>query len=363
MSLIFDGGKAGEGGGGQTIQYNVMPTPTMDSIIQYTGETDANYTQGYFYQGVGGNSSATISQTTGNDLSNIAVNLATFETQVSQTGNYAFTYNSGNWTYNQQIVNVSDYGITYTATPSFNVSTGDSIGIIDASVVNTSAWQSQVSESGEYYFVFDGLDWRKNDVEGEVVDITDYGLDYASIDAYPPDVELQSFPETLDVSVDPTTFADMAGITSSMYTFTYNGSVWFVNSNDLTDEEVILEDWGISIVDGSPQEDDSIIISYNPAVQGPVSGDNITVDYSTGVVNGDVLTVVYTAGYASWQQINVQPSPEIATQTTVGGNTELSADEGVLVIETPDGTEEKQVANVEFVNNLVGDVASLLSEV
>ena len=55
--------------------------------------------------------------------------------------------------------------------------------------------------------------------------------------------------------------------------------------------------------------------------------------------------------------------PEIETQTTVGGNTQLSADEGVLVIETPDGTEDKQVANVEFVNNLVGDVANLLSEV
>ena len=49
--------------------------------------------------------------------------------------------------------------------------------------------------------------------------------------------------------------------------------------------------------------------------------------------------------------------------TTTGGNVELSATEGVLTVETPDGAEDKQVANVEFVNNLVGDVANILSEV
>ena len=40
--------------GGQQIQYDVMPTPGADDvgkIIQYTGTTDANYTNGYFYAG------------------------------------------------------------------------------------------------------------------------------------------------------------------------------------------------------------------------------------------------------------------------------------------------------------------------
>lgn len=39
--------------GGQTIQYDVMPTASSEnlgSIVQYTGATDANYTNGYFYQ-------------------------------------------------------------------------------------------------------------------------------------------------------------------------------------------------------------------------------------------------------------------------------------------------------------------------
>ena len=49
--------------------------------------------------------------------------------------------------------------------------------------------------------------------------------------------------------------------------------------------------------------------------------------------------------------------------TSSGGNTELTATEGVLIVPTPDGSIEGEIANVEFVNNLVGDVASLLSEV
>ena len=43
---------AGGQGGGQKIQYDTIPTPSqtnLGKIIQYTGETDANYTNGYFY--------------------------------------------------------------------------------------------------------------------------------------------------------------------------------------------------------------------------------------------------------------------------------------------------------------------------
>ena len=41
------------GGGGQTIQYDTMPTASSeneDDIIQYIGETTANYTNGYYYK-------------------------------------------------------------------------------------------------------------------------------------------------------------------------------------------------------------------------------------------------------------------------------------------------------------------------
>ena len=76
-------------------QYTTMPTATSSNvgeIAQYSGTTDATYTNGYFYkstreQAVG---TATISQTTGSSLSNLAVDVATFETQENTTGNYEF---------------------------------------------------------------------------------------------------------------------------------------------------------------------------------------------------------------------------------------------------------------------------------
>ena len=106
-------------------QFEVMPTAdasTLGDIIQYTGATDANYTNGYFYKGSSTitPSSATASQTTGSSLSDIAVNLSTFETQITTTGTYLFVRDGSYWTLNYG-PDISDleaqYGITYTGTP------------------------------------------------------------------------------------------------------------------------------------------------------------------------------------------------------------------------------------------------------
>lgn len=46
------GKKSGGGSGGQHIQYDTIPEASesnLGKVIQYTGETDANYTNGYFY--------------------------------------------------------------------------------------------------------------------------------------------------------------------------------------------------------------------------------------------------------------------------------------------------------------------------
>lgn len=49
---------AGNSSGGGKIQYDVMPTPdetTLGKIIQYVGETNETYTNGYFYIGISDN--------------------------------------------------------------------------------------------------------------------------------------------------------------------------------------------------------------------------------------------------------------------------------------------------------------------
>ena len=50
------------------------------------------------------------------------VNAITFQSVMGNisTGNYVFTYTSDGWTYNGTVVEITDYGITVTGTPSVN---------------------------------------------------------------------------------------------------------------------------------------------------------------------------------------------------------------------------------------------------
>lgn len=103
-------------------EYSAMPVASADTanqIVLYSGATNGTYTHGYFYANKVSvtESSATASQTTGNSLSDVAVNKLTFETQITETGNYKFIFDGTNWTYDDEPVNVADYGITFTGTP------------------------------------------------------------------------------------------------------------------------------------------------------------------------------------------------------------------------------------------------------
>lgn len=107
----------------QYVQYSTMPTASsenLDKVVQYTGETTANYNSGYFYKCTGSATrSATASQTEGSGLTNISVNIDTFETQITTSGSYDFMYDDwdGTWKFDSQPVNLATYGITCTGTP------------------------------------------------------------------------------------------------------------------------------------------------------------------------------------------------------------------------------------------------------
>lgn len=53
-------------------------------------------------------------------ISSAQVNLTTFETQITTTGTYTFVYDTGHWKYNDSTVTLNSYGITYVGTPSNN---------------------------------------------------------------------------------------------------------------------------------------------------------------------------------------------------------------------------------------------------
>lgn len=92
------------GSGDITIDGDYIPQldtlPTADAtnvgeIVQYSGMTDSNYTNGYFYESTASYSdpSATISQTTGSGLTDITIDVDTFiaEEQPTQSESVVFT--------------------------------------------------------------------------------------------------------------------------------------------------------------------------------------------------------------------------------------------------------------------------------
>ena len=88
-------------------------------VLQYVGEDTANYTNGYFYKNIATviTSVARAEQTVGSSLSDVSVNKTTFETQITSTGNYNFTFDGTDWSFGGNVVVLADYGITYSGTP------------------------------------------------------------------------------------------------------------------------------------------------------------------------------------------------------------------------------------------------------
>ena len=125
------------------MQFDSMPEATQGlagKIFQYTGATNANYVNGYFYkctQTGSTPSSATITQSGSGSMTDLAVNVVTFQTQVSQSGTYTFGYSDGNWILGSLTVDLADYGISYSGTPE----NSDELQVDFVLGYNTYEWQ------------------------------------------------------------------------------------------------------------------------------------------------------------------------------------------------------------------------------
>lgn len=137
-----------DGGGGKSVpQYATMPTAdasNADNIVQYKGETDATYTNGYFYKNVGTTtpSSASAAQTVGATLSDIAVDVDTLEAFTGWTTDNSLQifYTADGWS-----VDTTSLGVTYTGTP--NV--GDAITITYTAESTSYAWTQWNVQPGD----------------------------------------------------------------------------------------------------------------------------------------------------------------------------------------------------------------------
>lgn len=105
------------------MQFDTMPEAAQGlagKIFQYTGATNANYVNGYFYrcaQTGSTPSSATITQSGSGSMTDLAVNVVTFQTKITSSGTYIFVYENNNWYLGNLSVDLADYGISYTGTP------------------------------------------------------------------------------------------------------------------------------------------------------------------------------------------------------------------------------------------------------
>ena len=376
--------------GAQPAQVEEMPTATpsnVGKIVQYVGDTTEDYTKGYFYESyeyVAEDSSISISQYqgagvtpsvdkdtfetqittsgvydftydgsdwklgdtvvdladygityteseqatasyTGTGITGASVVLATFKTQVESTGEYIFEYDGSDWKLGETVVDLTDYGITYTvvsSSASASQTVGSDLGTVS---VNGTTFATAVSESGTYDFVYDGSDWKLGE---NTVDLTDYGISYTGASVPSSATASQTTGSSLsDVAVNVSTFETQI-TTAGSYVFTSDGTDWYYDGN-VAD----LADYGITYT-GTPVADDAITVVYTEAVvvpvaddtievvyvaEGPYANDTITINYEKGLDAGEVLRVDYTGalyGYA-WRQIDVQPGGSVDYAKTV----------------------------------------------
>ena len=110
---------------------DMLTTPLYDGIItvssvdsqgHITGSELSKPTGTKSYSGIKNaplqlQSTVSISQTVGDSLSDLAVNAAVFETQITSDGAHVFTYDGTNWQYHTYTVDLVNYGISFTGTP------------------------------------------------------------------------------------------------------------------------------------------------------------------------------------------------------------------------------------------------------
>ena len=259
-------------------QFDDMPTPSADTlglIVQYTGETTADFTHGYFYEGSSSttSSSATATQTVGSGLTDIAVDVETLEAFTGWTTDNSLQifYTDDGWS-----VDTTSLGVTYTGTPSV----GDAITISYTAGVTTYGWQQ--------------VDVQPSGGGGDSHNLGWYATQAALEEAYPT-------AEAGDWAI--------VGATDTVWIWDTDNSAW-VDSD---------QKGQVTSVNG---QTGAVVLSIPDAVQ------YSTMPTAASTNEGDIVQFIgttdanYTNGYFykcvsdgqnpatySWTQVNVQPAP------------------------------------------------------
>ena len=125
-------------------KYETLPSAEdhVGEIVQFVGTTTQDYTNGYFYKGtsettpeelqVAGTSSSTLMP------ADITIDSDTWESEVTTSGSYVFSYNGTNWSLDGNVVDLVEYGITIDS--GATVSPGDDFEVVYEPEVTTYSW-------------------------------------------------------------------------------------------------------------------------------------------------------------------------------------------------------------------------------
>ena len=125
-----------------------VPTATSENVgtvILYNGTTTQTYTHGSYYKNIATKAvgTAIITQSVGEGLSNLVVNVSVFENKINTTGTYLFTFNGEKWLLNGNSVILSDYGISYSGVAVEN----DVLSIVYSEGLTTYTWTELPNDS------------------------------------------------------------------------------------------------------------------------------------------------------------------------------------------------------------------------
>lgn len=89
----------------ENVKNQIVVYGRVNNLSYYTENTEAS-------------AKPTISLNAG--ISNVQIDIETFETKIDTKGTYNFLYTNSSWTFNSENISINDYGITYSGTPNEN---------------------------------------------------------------------------------------------------------------------------------------------------------------------------------------------------------------------------------------------------
>ena len=290
---------------------------TRSSINTTIFETKIKTTGNYKFSYLSNTSLASANKGSSSGITAASVNKTTFEKKITTTGNYSFKYSDDTWKYGTTNINLADYGLSYSGTPS----SGDEIIVyysrhtwkLNNSNVNIAEYgitYAGTPASGDIIvisYTAENTAWYYNE---NVVNLADYGISYTGT-ATNGDTIIVDYKEYTGIenaAIDKLKFQKRTGANRE-YIFTYDNRSWILDGLF-----VDLGSFGITY-EGTPAKGNVIYVQSNAMTNriienvrlGQLKGyeETLKAQY-TGDELGKVITETCTANGIGYKNILIE---------------------------------------------------------